>query len=988
MSDPKLISPMLDNFDMGDPISDRNGVRCCPAMLKDSDSKYIVKIISVPASQTQLDALLLSGAFPDAQAATEYFKTLAEDILKEAETLEKLSRLEGFLPYESWQLVPMDSEAGYDVYLLSSYCNTLAQHFRHNAMTHLEAINLGLDLCAALTVSRRLGYLYVDLKPENVYISPEKSFRIGDIGFIRLDNLKYASLPDRYRSAYTAPEIADAFSCVSQTADVYALGLILYQAFNGGQLPALPIEDGAQLPAPDYADYEMAEIILKACSPDPEQRWQDPVQMGQALVSYMQRNGANDTPIIPVVVPDPVQDTQEAEEDTQNVSADEASEDCSAEDIQDTSAEETAPVDEDAQSQEDPDAAPSDDVIDETDPEQLDEEIAYDEVSDEVSGILTQADELISHPTPDPVIPPEKIDVPMPAPIVPEDTDVDADSAEEESGDDESSTQEDDAPDAPEETAEEIPETSETQTPDLEEHAQSDEQDAPAPKKRSHWFRNTLLIILALALAVVGYLFYTRYYLQPIDSIQLQDLSNGEITVLVNSQIEDDQLTVICEDTYGNQLRRPVINGKAKFTGLAPASAYTIQITIDGFHRLTGDVSTAFTTPMQTNLVQFQAVTGAENGSVILNFTIDGPDSAQWKITYSATDEETRSESFTGHMHKLSGLTIGNQYTFTLTPEDDLNFTGENTITHIPAEIVKASKLLITGCVDNVLTAKWSAPEDAAVANWTVRCYNDSGYDQTQVVTETSVSFEGVDPASEYTVEVTAAGMSVSERAFAAANSVTVTDFVINSEKGNQIQLSWKPLDAEKISTWKLFYSVDGSALKEITAINENAAVLDTMIPNSNYTFVLQTDAGAPVLGGQQDHKTTKSENFSGYGVTAKNMNFRMCKRPAQKNWDRFDLKDSDYTSSFGVGKKASFLVRMNHEYNTSKDKITTLYVIRDANGVVIDTATTVQTWTKMWYNNYCELDIPTLPQSAGEYTISVFFNGAFAHQQNFTITE
>ena len=40
-----------------------------------------------------------------------------------------------------------------------------------NAFTHLEALNLGLDLCSALAVCRQSGYLYVDLKPSNVYVS-------------------------------------------------------------------------------------------------------------------------------------------------------------------------------------------------------------------------------------------------------------------------------------------------------------------------------------------------------------------------------------------------------------------------------------------------------------------------------------------------------------------------------------------------------------------------------------------------------------------------------------------------------------------------------------------------------------------------------------------------------------------------------------------------------------------------------------------------
>ena len=88
MSDPKLISPMLDDFDMGNPISEHHGVRCCPAMRKNTDEKYIVKIISVPASQTKLDALLLTGAYPDKASALVYFKDVADGIIEEKRILD------------------------------------------------------------------------------------------------------------------------------------------------------------------------------------------------------------------------------------------------------------------------------------------------------------------------------------------------------------------------------------------------------------------------------------------------------------------------------------------------------------------------------------------------------------------------------------------------------------------------------------------------------------------------------------------------------------------------------------------------------------------------------------------------------------------------------------------------------------------------------------------------------------------------------------
>ena len=300
MSEPKLISPLLDGFTMGTAISEHDGVRCYPALKENSDKKYIVKIISIPASQSQLDALLLTGAYREPAAALEYFRELADNVELEAQCLKNLARLEGFLAFEGWQIVPMENgKMGYEVYLLSSFRHALEKYVRRNNMTHLGAVNLGIDMCNALSAARRAGWIYVDLKPSNIYISENREYRIGDLGLMELEGLDLAALPAKYRSAYTAPELQDEMLSPNTTQDTYALGLILYQIFNNGQLPqvAHPTED--PLPPPVNADYEMAEILLKACDPDPKKRWEDPVAMGQALVAYMQRNTVNDIPIIP-----------------------------------------------------------------------------------------------------------------------------------------------------------------------------------------------------------------------------------------------------------------------------------------------------------------------------------------------------------------------------------------------------------------------------------------------------------------------------------------------------------------------------------------------------------------------------------------------------------------------------------------------------------------------------------------------------------------
>ena len=72
MSEPKMISPMLDDFIMGGAMSEHHGISCYPAIENESGNRYIVKVISVPASSAKLDALLLTGAYPDKESAVAY----------------------------------------------------------------------------------------------------------------------------------------------------------------------------------------------------------------------------------------------------------------------------------------------------------------------------------------------------------------------------------------------------------------------------------------------------------------------------------------------------------------------------------------------------------------------------------------------------------------------------------------------------------------------------------------------------------------------------------------------------------------------------------------------------------------------------------------------------------------------------------------------------------------------------------------------------
>ncbi len=939
MSEPKLISPLLDGYSMGSPISDHDGVCCAPAMKENSDSKYIVKVISIPASQVQLDALLLTGAYKDAASAMDYFKELSEGVAAEAKCLSKLAKLEGFLPYEGWQVVPMEkNQLGYHVYLVGSYKRSLDKYMSRHNMTHLGAVNLGLDLCAALAIARRAGWMYVDVKPSNIFISEEKEYRIGDLGFVRLDSLKYTSLPRKYCSPYSAPEVRDAMSTLNDTVDTYAVGMLLYQIYNNGQLPPEDYPAEEPLPAPANADYELAEIILKACAPEPKDRWENPIAMGQELVAYMQRNEVNDVDIMPPVVPlgekPPAKPKKVIRDDT-------------------------APSEEDAQ------------AVDQA------------SLSEEMHTMISQADDLAAHDAPEPVVVPEPTPVDQLTPVQPE---PETEEVPAEPAETAEPAAEAEAEDKPQES-ETAPETSEEgDYPDLDSRRRGAKGKAKA--------KSAVAVLLLLLLVVGGILFYRNYYLLTINELQVAGSENS-LTVLLDTEIDSSLLTVVCTDTYGNTVEAPVVDNQAVFTDLLPDMLYKIRVEVSGFHGLDGSTTHEFTTQAETNIVSFTAVVGSEDGSAILSFTVDGPETQDWIITYSAEGEIEQSLSFTGHTVPISGLTVGKTYTFTLLPGTDLYMVGQDTITFTASKIVLAEDLQVSTSTEGSLTVNWSTPEDAQVQQWTVHCYSSDGYDKTLTTAENTATFDGISTGSAYTVEVTAEGMTQTARTSITANPVQITSIQVDESDVTQLTVSWDYQGDAPEGGWLLLYTIDDSDMTQMVQCDTNSAVIEVRVPGATYSLSIQAADGSSVFS--QDY-TYECPNAEVYEDTenyfyARDLSVHLLKTPSKSNWSYKDVSSSNYTSTFASGDGISILLHSSGKFYLPNMDITILYVIRDSDGNVLTDliGREIQDWRDMWRNtdyHYCELDIPAVPTEPGEYNLCLYFNGYAITSVDFTITE
>lgn len=961
MSEQKLVSPLLDGFTLGNAMSNHDGVRCYPAMKENSDEKYIVKVVSIPASQVQLDALLLTGAYKDPADAMDYFKEVADGIEKETRLLKKLSKLEGFLGYEGIQIVPMEKgKLGYEVYLLSSYKRSLDRYMRRHLLTHLEAVNLALDLCQALAVCRRSGHIYVDVKPENIFISKGKEYRIGDLGFVALDSLAFTSLPGRYSSRYSPPEVRDDLMPLNKTVDTYGVGMVLYKVFNDGNLPAIPKDSTEPFPAPANADYELAEIILKAISPIVSERWQTPAEMGQAIIGYMQRNKVNNTPLAPprAILEDvePISFTPKKAE---------------------TKIEEAVPVQalEDATEtilSEPEESAPNAEPEALSDSDTQNTEIDNLECTQTVipSPVLQEESEpAIAENTPAPESTEQTPDIP-PEPVLELDEDEE---------------------DFLKLLSEELEESTDDQEYPQEELMPEENIMPEKPSRKKGWIIAIVLLLVLALLGAGGYYLYENYYLQKIDALTIEG-SQNELTVSIDTDMDLSKLSVRCTDTYGNATVLPAADGQVVFSELLPDSLYRIELEVSGPHKLIGKTAEIFTTDALTNIVSITAITGPEDGSAIINFTVDGSDPEEWLISCSAEGEEVITQSFTGHSVTVKGMTVGKKYTLTLGSTDGTDVLGNNTQDFTATRLVMAEELTISASENGTMTARWKQPQDVVIESWTARCYSDNGHEQITEVTGNEVVFTDIRSDEAYTVEVTASGMTQPTRVSITANPITISNFTVSEDTAGQLNIAWEHSGNVPEGGWLLMYKLDGSETPNVIKTEASKASISPRIHGATYHFELQAADATTLFANTYHHTCSNVGTFDAHGVASENVSPYLLKTP-EGEWLTETVSEDDFVNSFAPGDPISMVLRVNIGFNLPHDEMNILFVIRDGNGNVLSeyVAEDTMDWYDIWFDgdyHDAELDLPKVPTAPGEYTVNLYFNHSFVTTATFSIAE
>ncbi len=316
MPEPKFLSPLMDGLEFGACVQSEGSKSVYLMRDTKNGTVYLLRVFQIPESERQMDALIYSGAVSDRAEALRYYTDQIIELRRTLETIKGFADFTGVQVHTDYQIDQLPDEKGFAVYVLSPYLPTLAQHLTMNPMTMLEALNMGIDLCDALFGLHESGYMVQNISLENILITPKNQFVISNLSLANLDRLEFGTITDDQISLVSAPELHGLIPSFRHNSDLYALGLVLYYIFNGNHVPFVDENttpaaalkrriEGEELPAPMYADYELGEIILKACAFDPEARYQGPDEFKAALVQYMQRNPVSDTLIVPPIISEP-----------------------------------------------------------------------------------------------------------------------------------------------------------------------------------------------------------------------------------------------------------------------------------------------------------------------------------------------------------------------------------------------------------------------------------------------------------------------------------------------------------------------------------------------------------------------------------------------------------------------------------------------------------------------------------------------------------
>lgn len=265
-----------------------------------------LKILHVERNPTYGNPELFE--LPDIDDQNDFFQKQVASIMEEIFFMYSLCHCENIVKIYKHFIFERSDNRGVDALILMELLTPITTHFSTIELLEHEVLKMGIHICAALEHCAKLGVIHRDIKPGNIFVSAEGVYKLGDFGIAEfLAHTKCETVVLGSHN-YVAPEVYMGKPYDSR-ADLYSLGLVLYQLLNNHRLPFLsespsPISmqemqracynrmTGKPFPPPRYASREFSSAIIKATYFSEKDRYQSASQFKSALNLITIKKGA------------------------------------------------------------------------------------------------------------------------------------------------------------------------------------------------------------------------------------------------------------------------------------------------------------------------------------------------------------------------------------------------------------------------------------------------------------------------------------------------------------------------------------------------------------------------------------------------------------------------------------------------------------------------------------------------------------------------
>lgn len=247
-------------------------------LVDDETESAALKVITIPQNPSDVEELYSEGY--DDESITATFNSHLKSIIAEYSLMQKMDGSTNVVNCKDIRYIQHDDDIGWDIFIRMELLTPLIKALP-TIVTEDLVISIGRDICNALVLCKKHGIIHRDIKPQNIFVSPNGDYKLGDFGIAKtVERTMGGTKIGTYK--YMAPEVYHN-KPYGSAADIYSLGLVLYWLLNERRMPFMPLPpamltagmdevartrrlSGEQFAEPKNGSEQLKAIVMKACA--------------------------------------------------------------------------------------------------------------------------------------------------------------------------------------------------------------------------------------------------------------------------------------------------------------------------------------------------------------------------------------------------------------------------------------------------------------------------------------------------------------------------------------------------------------------------------------------------------------------------------------------------------------------------------------------------------------------------------------------------